>query len=366
MSVLGRYLSRMFLIRLAVVLFSVAGFGLLFDLLENADSVLRAAAGRQWPVLTYSLLRLPIIISEMITLSALVAGILTVGDLLRHRELVVMWNGGVSPLGVIVRLLPVGLLLVGLKFVIDDFLVPHTSGELRSWAVGEYKRAAGVAGVSEAIWLTSGQDIVRIPRSAAAKRQIDAITVFRRDQQGLLLERLDAKRAVPLPKGWELRDVTRRAVGSGREQQLDRVDWQGRIELGDIALLAREPRELSLSQLRTVIANRAFAIRSTDAYVTWFHVRLANAIVPFLLVVLAFGLARRFSRTGTLAPVFIRGIAIGFGFHICEGIVVALGEVGLVNPLLAAWALPLGLALVVLGPPIVTELRLGGLQTRPA
>lgn len=366
MSVLARYISRMFLIRLAVVLFSVAGFALLFDLLENADGVLRAAGGRSWPLLTYSLLRLPVILSEMVTLSALVAGILTVGDLLRHRELVVMWNGGVSPLGMIYRLLPVGLLLVGLKFAVDDMLVPYTSGELRAWAVGEYKRTAGAAGATNDVWLSSGADVVRIPREAAAQRRIDAITIFRRDAQGLLIERLDAARALPVAEGWELHDVIRRRVGAGRPEFVDSVVWNGRIELGDIALLAREPRELSIAQLRTVIANNAFAIRTTDAYRTWLHVRLANAVVPFLLVVLAFGLARRFSRTGTLAPVFIRGIAIGFGFHICEGIVVALGEVGVLDPLLAAWTLPLGLALFVLGPPIVAEFRLGSTRLHPA
>src|SRR3954452_3026660 len=100
----------MFLVRLAVVLFAVGGFALLFDLLENGDSVVRGSAGYRWPLATYALLRLPIILSEMMPLSALVAAILAVGDLLRHRELVIMWNGGVSPFGLIVRLLPVGLM----------------------------------------------------------------------------------------------------------------------------------------------------------------------------------------------------------------------------------------------------------------
>lgn len=364
MSVLARYVSRMFLIRLAVVLFSVGGFGLLFDLLENGDSVARAPAGHAWPILTYSLLRLPIILSEMVPLAALVAGILTVGDLLRHRELVIMWNGGVSPLGLIVRLLPVGLMLVAVKFAVDDWAVPRASAELRSWAVGDYKRTAIAGGDAEAIWLRSGNDLVRINKVAAARQRVTDITIFRRDDDGVLLERLDAAGARPVARGWILRDVTRRAVGSPRTEKLPGLAWAGKIDLGEIALLAREPRELSLTQLSQVITNEAFGIRSTAAYSTWLHVRLANAVVPFLLVVLAFALAGRFSRTGTLAPIFIRGIGIGFSFHVAEGIVVALGEVGLVEPRLAAWALPAGLALVVLVPPIVAELRERGQHGR--
>jgi LPS export ABC transporter permease LptG len=365
MSVLARYVSRMFLIRLAVVLFSVGGFGLLFDLLENGDSVTRSSSDHAWPILTYSLLRLPIIVSEMVPLAALVAGILTVGDLLRHRELVIMWNGGVSPLGLIVRLLPVGLLLVVGKFAVDDWVVPRASGELREWAVGDYKRSSIVGGDTDAIWLRSGPDLVRIAKDAAAHRRVVDITIFRRDDDGLLIERLDAAGARPVAQGWVLRDVTRRAVGSGKVEQLPSLAWPGKINLDEIALIAREPRELSLAQLGTVIDNQAFGIRSTAAYSTWLHVRLANAVVPFLLVVLAFALAGRFSRTGTLAPIFIRGIGIGFSFHVAEGVVVALGEVGLVAPRLAAWALPVGLAIVVLVPPIVAELRQRGAPGRP-
>src|SRR5262249_50340487 len=149
-------------------------------------------------------------------------------------------------------------------------------------------------------------------------------------------------------------------------EHLDRLAWTGQIPLAEIALLAREPRELSAAQLTTVIENNAFAMRATDAYATWLQVRFSNALVPFLFVVLAFGLARRFSRTGTFVPVFIRGIAIGFAFHIVQGLIVALGEVGLVGPRLAAWGLPIGLAICVLVPPVLAELRYGVASPRPA
>jgi lipopolysaccharide export system permease protein len=364
MSVLGRYVSRMFLVRLAVVLFSIGGFGLLFDLLENGDSVLRGTSDRLGPLLHYGGLRLPVIFSEMLPLAALVAGILTVGDLLRHRELVIMWDGGVSPLGLIVRLIPVGLLLVVVKLALDDHVIPRATAELRAWGVGDYKRSSITGGSGEAIWLRSGDDVARIPLDAAARRRIDAITIFRRDDDGLLIERLDADGALPDADGWRLLDVTRRTIGAGRTDRLAELHWPGRIDLDEIALLAREPRELSMAQLGTIIAHQGFAIRATHPYETWLHVRLASAVVPFLLVLLAFALAGRFSRTATLAPIFIRSIAIGFSFHVIEGLVVALGEVGLLDPRIAAWGMPLGLAAVILLPPIIGELRLGGTARR--
>lgn len=366
MSVVARYINRMFFVRLAVVMFAVVGFGLMFDLIENAESVLRAAGARRWPVLDYSLLRLPVILAEMLPLVTLVAAILTVGDLLRHRELVIMWGSGVSPLAMVRKLLPIGLVLLGMKLALDDVVVPRVSAELREWAVGDYRRSTLTGGTGSHLWLRSGDDVVRIDRSAAAVGRVASVTVFRRDAEGLLLERLDASHALPTAAGWRLIDVTRRTVGTPRTETLPELLWPGAIALDQLALVAREPRELSLGQLQRVIASAAFSIRSTDVYLTWVHVRLANAIVPFLLVVLAFGLARRFSRTGTLAPIFLRGIAIGFGFHIAQGLAVALGEVGFLDPQLAGWALPLGLAAGVLGPPILAEARLARAGPAPA
>lgn len=366
MSVVARYLGRMFFVRLAVVLFAVTGFGLMFDLIENAEGVLKAAGARTWPVLDYCLLRLPVIIAEMLPLVALVAAILTVGDLLRHRELVIMWGSGVSPLAMIRKLLPIGLVLLGTKLVLDDIVVPRVSAELRQWAVGDYRRSALTGATGDRLWLSSGDDVVRIDKSAAVRGRVADITVFRRDPDGLLLERLDATRAEPTAEGWRLIDVTRRTVGTSRTETLPELHWPGAIGLDEVSLVVREPRELSLVQLHRVIASAAFSIRPTDVFRTWVHVRLANAIVPFLLVVLAFGLARRFSRTGTLTPIFLRGIAIGFGFHIAQGLAVALGEVGLLDPQLAGWALPLALAAAVLGPPILAETRLARRGPAPA
>jgi LPS export ABC transporter permease LptG len=357
MKVLTRYIFRMFMLRFLVIALSIAGFALIFDLLDAANSVIRASDNVPLGLAEYAGLRLPSLIGEMLPLSSLVAGILTVGDLLRHRELVIIWNGGVSPLGLIARLLPVGLCLIGLKFVIDDQLTPWSTAHLRTWAVGEFKHSTIVGGASDAIWFTSGDNVVRIDKAAAAKGLVRGITIFERDPRALLTARVDAARADPAAGGWRLQDVVRRAVGARETERLPTLLWPGSIDLAKIALLTSEPHELSISQLLSVIANRGFSIRDTGAYVTWLHTRIANAIVPFLLVVLAFGVARRFDRTGTIAPIFIRGIGIGFTFLVAQGLMVALAEVGLVGPRVAAYLLPLALALAVLGPPILAELK---------
>ncbi len=88
MSVLSAYLNRMFLVRFAVVLFAVIGFAAVLDLLEVADEFVKAPEGAWAAGWRYFALRLPIMLSELMPIAALIASLLTVADLMRHRELV--------------------------------------------------------------------------------------------------------------------------------------------------------------------------------------------------------------------------------------------------------------------------------------
>ena len=97
-----------------------------------------------------------------------------------------------------------------------------------------------------------------------------------------------------------------------REQPSSRLatlDWPGAIDIARIQLLARPPRELGLGQLEDVIAAGGYGLRAREPYLTWLHQRLAGSFVPMFLMMLAFALVRRFSRTASIAPVFMAGIA---------------------------------------------------------
>lgn len=347
MSVLTRYLNRMFLVRFAVVLFGVIGFAAVIDLIEVGPELVRLEEGGLAAGLRYFGLRLPIMLSELMPLAALIAGLLTVADLLRHRELVVIWSAGVRPLATLRMLLPVGLLLVGAKFAIDDVALPRATTELRLWGIGEYRHRPGEGQSGQDYWVRSGDDIVQISALAAAAGKVENITIYRRDPQGLLTERVSAGRAEPIPGGWRLLEATRSPVGAQVAERLPAYDWPGVIDLERISLLARPPRELSLSQLWDIARGGGYGLRAPEPYRTWLHQRLASAFVPMLLMMLGFALVRRFSRTASIAPVFMAAVGIGFTLIILSGVTSALGEVGVLAPPLAAWGPPVLLALIV-------------------
>jgi lipopolysaccharide export system permease protein len=349
MSVLAVYLNRMFLVRFLVVLFGIIGFATVIDLIDVGTELVRAPEGALAAGLRYFGLRLPIMLSELMPLAALLAGLLAVADLLRHRELIVVWSIGVRPLTILRMLLPAGLALVVVKLAVDDLALPRATGELRQWGIGDYRHRATDTEAGGFYWLRSGQDIVRLSANAIAAGEVSDLSIFRRDADGLLVERIDAASATDVPGGWRLRDVTRAKVDERRVESLATLDWPGTIDVARIQLLARPPRELGLGQLQDIVAAGGYGLRAEEPYLTWLHQRIAGAFVPMFLMMLAFALVRRFSRTASIAPVFMTAVTIGFTLLIASGVASALGEVGLIRPVLAGWAPPVLLALVVLG-----------------
>lgn len=348
MSVISRYLNRMFFTRLAVVGFAVLGFATVLDLVDVVDDLAISPEGPLLAGLRYVALRLPLMISELLPICALVAGLLMVGDLMRHRELAVLWGSGITPYQLMSFLVPAILILIGLRLVVEDRAVPYAAQQLRAWGIGDFKHHAEEGEAGGFYWLRNGNDVIRLSANAVSVGELLELTIFDRDAEGLLLERIDAKEAQTVPGGIELVDVIRRKVGAGRAEKVDQLFWPAPIDVNRVALLARPARELSLGELIEVLRAGAYGMRADEPYATWLHLRIAGSLVPPLLLLVAVGLARRFERTASIAPVFITAVATGFTFLILGGVLSALGEVGIVPPVIAAWLPTLGLAVLVL------------------
>ncbi|MDW8371227.1 MAG: LptF/LptG family permease [Geminicoccaceae bacterium] len=342
MSRLTRYLNRLYLVRFAVVLLAVAGFALLFDLLDVGAKVVRRSGGSSWALVSYALIRLPTLLTELLPMVALLAGLLTAADLLRFRELVAMWSAGLSRLGLAVRLWPAALLIVAGKLVLDDVAVPATIPTLRALGVADVKTVGLPTG--DAIWLTTDGAVLRLPAEAAVQGEPRDLLILRLDPEGRLVERLEAARAEPGPEGWILHEVVRRPASAAPSERLDTLLLPMRIDLETVALMAKLPRELSIAQLLRVIGADGYGIGGTESHRTWLHARLAGAVGLWALIVVPVLLVRRAERTGTTLAIFTRGLAIGFAYLIGNGLMLAMGELGLAPPAVAAWTVPFLLA----------------------
>jgi lipopolysaccharide export system permease protein len=212
MSILSRYICRRMMFHFTVLLFGMSALSLTFDLMEEGDNILAASGGETSVLFRYGLLRLPDIFSQMLPIAALLGAFLTLNNMLRHSEMVAVWSGGISSMGVMRALLPVGLFLTALQFALNDQAVPATLDRLHAWGVGDFKNRGFIHGESNTVWLRSGRDIIRIPIEEARTGRLANLQIFRRTAEGQLSEQLDVERARRDGNAWILEGVVRRVI----------------------------------------------------------------------------------------------------------------------------------------------------------
>lgn len=332
--VIVRYLNRMVLLRVVVAVIAISLFALLFDLLDASDDLVRGDDGVARAFARYVTLRFPSLFAEILPFAALLGALFAAADLMRNGELTIFWASGISPLGIVLRLIPVGLLIVGLKLANDDLLVPPSVQELRAWQVGAFKGGLeGFAG--EHIWMQYQDRFIRMPRLEPGQSEAAGILIIERDEDGNLAERIIAERVRLEPGAWTLEDVRRSRVGEGRIVELASDVFTNDIDLDRLRVVARPPQEVAMLDLVDIIRNDGYGVADTQAHLTALLHRLFGATLPMLLILLTFAFARRVTRQAGVAGLFMKGIGTGFTFVILAGLTLALAEAGFIGPLMA-------------------------------
>lgn len=342
MSAIARYLSTRYVVHVSLVLVALVALALAFDLMEKGDQVLTAADGGAQALARYAGLRSPDIVAQMLPMACLLGAVVTIALLMRHAELVALWSSGVSSIGIARALIPVAVVLGGVQFLLDDRAVPNTIDTLRAWGVGDYRQSV-FADDGEAVWLLSGPSIVRVPRNAGRAGQLFGITIFERDDHGAILRQIDAERAEPTAGGWTLYGVEILNASTATTEKLPGLAWQGRIDIDHLPLLAKKYRELSIQEMRILIGNDGFGQQPPYLARTWLYHRLSMLVTPALMIGLVVSLGGWHSRTGSFGPMFLFSLVIGFGFLALDRMSLAMGESGLLPPLLGALAVKVAL-----------------------
>jgi lipopolysaccharide export LptBFGC system permease protein LptF len=336
MTTISVYINRMLLGRVIVVLIGLMVVVISIDLLKNSDNVLRRSESVIEPLALYIYLRLPIIASQLISISSLVGSILVFDSLISHKELIMVWNAGSSYLRIARTVFPACLLLAFAQFVIDDRAVPPAQLFLDDWGLGA-EDASNVGDENGFLWLVSNQDILRINKEAALSGTLKQITLFRRNQAGRITEILQADDPA--------RGLTRRTIFAenriveAQESQSALVPLAERLTrdvLLNLANSLKNPKTVRFEDLVNLTSSEWISPGSRSFYQTWMYYRISNALSPFLLILLVLTLAHYSRARSTKYFLYWTSIALGFIYFIMQQICLALGEMGILPSLLAA------------------------------
>jgi lipopolysaccharide export system permease protein len=330
----SRYLSRLYLMRFAFLLLGLALLVVFLDFLADGDEVLKAGGSAVMAILRYTLLRLPEIVSELIPITAMLAGFVTFAGLARYRELTALLGVGISKFALAAAIAPAAVLIATLQFAIEDQALPRAVSELREWGVGDY----AVSDDAKVTWIRQGTDIVRIERFDRGESRLDGVAIFRRDGAGNLLERIEAETAVYREGDWILQGVRRSTPGEPAEIEAQSLGWPQGLSLDLLLAAAAHPKETPLHSLLSVSEQTDLGTQPGYRYKLWLHERLAGPVTTMVLIMLTVALAQPFeSRTGR-SMLLAAWLGVGFLAWTFDGLVLTFGEIGLLPPPLAAWA----------------------------
>jgi lipopolysaccharide export system permease protein len=340
MSILDRYIARIWLRLLILCLCGFVGIYLVIDLIEKIPRFLRAG-GVAGDILQYFIWKLPEMVSRTATFSILMATLLTLGVLSRDSEIIAMRSCGIS-------LLKISLPMLGLGFVASILLLINAELILpQSYARTELidrvkikKKTDRVTFKRNNIWFRSKSMILQARLFEPNTRTLSGVVVWSVDDTMNPIGRIDADTAVYRGGRWMLNAATSRsflkATGyAPHYAQMMAMDLGLKIE--DLQVLDTDADNMSIRALKEYAENLRRGGYHAYRYLTLMHTKIASPFAALIMVLLGIPFALRNSRSGGIAMGIGASIGIGFAYFVVNAVLLSYGRSGVLTPVVAAW-----------------------------
>ncbi len=283
-------------------------------------------------------------IVELLPVTALLGGLIGLGAMANHRELIAIRTIGISKqrIGQTVAVLAVflGIFITALQF----FVVPGFEREAASLRAQASQNTEVSAGDSGAIWTRNDTHFIRVNR-VRSDRTLADIEIYTTDAQGRLTQLIQAASALYIEQeNWLLIDVLESRFEG--EQVLDtkraNMHWDALLSADQAAALILPLEALAPNDLLKTIGNMKKNQLDTHRYeiVLWQQVSLLPSLLAMALMSLPLLLGS--VRTVSASQRALTGGLIGIGFYLLQQLSGHLAGIFGLNP-----------SLLILTPPFI-------------
>lgn len=336
---LQAHVVKILAVRVLVAALVLLGLLQILDLIDVTTDILARHLG-VGGVVYYATLRLPRFIEQVAPISLLAGGLFAFSQLARENAIVTMRSAGLSAYRIVAMATPVVLAVMAVHFACAQFVAPRTDPMLESWWAATTPVADRKA--QEVRNFRAGGDLVSALSASDDGRQLRQVTIYRRDAQGRLDERIEAARAdFSAGGGWALHNVkiVRFQGDLAVSADADSLMWPAVLQPQDVqGLFGASPTPSAAS------ARRALLNGGSDRSESYYRTRLMAAFGdPFgslIMLLIAAPVALANFRSGQGAVLLAGGLAAGLFYLVVDGMLGALGESGAVSPFLAVWGAP--------------------------
>jgi len=354
MRVVDRYFFKEYLKLLVVTELASVSIYLLVDTLSRVGNF-QGIQGGSMLALEYFIYKLPLMASQTLPLSSLLAALGVSGQLVRHNEILALETAGVSPRRLLIPFLMGGLLMTLVLFVLSEALIPISYGKA-GLLKQELKVKKGKTMLKEGFVFKPSKDSFCFANLFDVRKAIlYGVTLVKLDKDFNLKQRIDADRVLYTKKGWIANNAMRTAFEAtalfGKKEILPKIALPIPFEPRELTDQSLEPEEMNVLRLKRYIQDQRQLGRDPASLEMDFHLRLALPLACPILILVAFPVATRSARpsfAGTLAF----SLPLGFGYWLLTSFASSMGQAHILPMGLAAWIsnllfLGAGLALVL-------------------
>lgn len=341
---MGWTLSRYFFFRylsITVGLFvAIATLVLIINFTELSSRTGDVPGFTPSAVLVVSAMRVPMVMLQVVPFIALISAMAMLVTLNRKYELVVVRSAGLSAWQFL-RPAAYGALLFGLFTIgIVNPIAAVGLSKAEALEAGYRSGKSNEIAAAGAPWIKQtteeGEAIIGAHAVLAQGTELVDASIFRFNDDGTLVERIDAARAFLRDGFWELRSVERRRDGEPIEK-LGSLEIATNLRPEFVEERLARPEAISLFELpKKIDVARSFGLKA-NAYAMQFHSLVALPPLLVAMTLIAATVSMRFARMGQSMTMILGGVVAGFLLYVVSVLVKAFGTAGFVPAPIAAW-----------------------------
>lgn len=321
------------------VAFVAVGFLALFmffDLVDELQSVARhAAQGYQLQqALLYISLKIPEHLYQLLPLSVLIGCIFVMARLAQSSEYTILRTGGLDPLRALGTLLRLGLIFVGLTFVIGDYIAPWADRQaIQIKAVFQGHLTLGQTGA----WLKETQDgrhfAVNV-RSFDGIEHMRNVRIHEFNDDGQLLAITTAEKADIASGVWQMQQVQQKTIRQEprtgalkyTSRPIPELAWSTGISADMVAAALLSPDRMRTWELFKYMRHLSSNNQNSQRYEIEFWRKVFYPLSCLVMLVLALPFAYLHFRSGQIAGHVFGGVLAGISFSLLNNVFRFVGD----------------------------------------
>ncbi len=340
MKLISRYIFTEFMRMFLTIMVGILVVYVCMDFLQKADGFIKnKATTRQ--VLLYIVYSMPAMATSSFPIAALLAALLSLGNLSRHNEIIALRASGVSLAAIIAPVVVGGVLVSAFGFVNNEIIMPvYTSRANYIKNVEIEKKQQIIVFRQRKLWLRGPDNsIANIDLISPDRNEMLGINIFKMNPDYSVRERITAKSLLWENGAWHFKDSRKYIIDSTGAQvaSADGEVFNIVDNPSDLGMIAKSSEEMSFAELWDYVRRLKMSGYKAGRYEVDLHNKLAFPLSSLLMVLIAAPLSIQKVRSGGFGKGIAFAVLIAFVYWAFMSVGTALGRSGALPPFEAAW-----------------------------